>query len=178
MDGKQTLRYVWKQNPRNCHGGVSLPLPVESACCTPTFLSISSSYDPLATTAVCTAGTHLTGKDECQPCRDGTFSIGNGEVFSSFATIDPFKSTCEGEDRCRVWSVHFGDLVAGTEKSTLSLIRNFKSSVASSVAFEYKLVAHQSSFVFRIDGETVLSDSDRSTGVRPLPHNVLFLMNI
>ena len=88
VDGKQFKTYKWKDNPRKCHSGDSLPAPEERTC-------------SVETQIPCPAGTYLL--DQCTDCPAGTWSLGGAKIInnwphgavldSSIFTVDPAGST-------------------------------------------------------------------------------------
>lgn len=69
VDGKQMKTYKWKDNPRKCHSGESLPAPEEQVC-------------SVETQIPCPAGTYLL--DQCTDCPAGTWSLGGAKIFNSW----------------------------------------------------------------------------------------------
>lgn len=69
IDGKQMKTYKWKDNPRKCHSGQSLPPPEERTCSVDTQIP-------------CPAGTYLL--DQCVACPNGTWSLGGAKILNTW----------------------------------------------------------------------------------------------
>lgn len=109
-NGKQSKVYTWKENPRRCHGGVSLPEPEILDC-------VSSDLIP------CPEGKYLL-LDSCQDCLPGTYSLGGTEIFDTWNTIPKnFKTNCQGFV-CTKWKPK-KDYIEGVANSWLDLTLNF-----------------------------------------------------
>lgn len=147
VGGLQSKIYFWKDDPKLCRDGVSLPPREDNIPCTINTIS-------------CPAGTFLPpGESICQNCSAGYFSVGGGIEFSSWESIPAeFNTTCEG-NQCSGWTAQDRSIVAGKGKSILTSIRNFM--VEGSVTFHFKLYSPLPGVTFRflIDGKEQFSSS-------------------
>eukprot|EP01130_Rhizamoeba_saxonica_P014248 TRINITY_DN6209_c0_g1_i1.p1 TRINITY_DN6209_c0_g1~~TRINITY_DN6209_c0_g1_i1.p1 ORF type:complete len:1761 (-),score=372.85 TRINITY_DN6209_c0_g1_i1:32-5032(-) len=144
--GRQEVIFEWKENPKRCHSGVSLP-PSEFRHC-----SIQD---------VCNPGYFFSGNGTCSQCHDGEYSIGSGTIFNEFDNLIPsFFQTSECED-CQPWFATYNTLRSGSGSSKLFFETNFiVDAPVHKIEFEAKVVSINDVFTLSIDNIDIIKITD------------------
>lgn len=145
IGGFQTKTYFWKDDPKRCRDGVSLPPQETNIPC-------------VINTIKCPAGQYLPpGTSTCQNCTAGYFSVGGGIEFGSWQTLpSAFTTSCQGSG-CTGWQTNGYSVYSGNGNSLLTLVQSYV--VEGSITFSFKFLSSVSgaSFNFYVDNQIAYS---------------------
>lgn len=145
INNQQYKTWQWKDNPRRCHDGMSLPTPVARPC-----------TDSLS----CPAGQYLL--DECTDCPSGSFSLGGAKIINYWqvgaSLPSPFvsipSSAAGVNNRESFLELSFDGISIQTPPNYQAVQATFNFVEAGSVEFVYSsLVGLGYSVTFRLDFE-------------------------
>eukprot|EP01119_Soliformovum_irregulare_P019285 TRINITY_DN606_c0_g1_i1.p1 TRINITY_DN606_c0_g1~~TRINITY_DN606_c0_g1_i1.p1 ORF type:complete len:1056 (+),score=151.68 TRINITY_DN606_c0_g1_i1:23-3190(+) len=154
IGGTRTVMSFWKP-PAVCRGGVSLPPPTQGIPCD----------------VACAEGTFLnTTTKACQPCADGSVSMGGSQIYTDWHSWPAqFTTSCTGGSSnipCQPWqwdvdSVYSGDNhLLNSITSTLEL--RFYLVRPGSISYRYRISTEQGfdGMKFLINGTLIFSTSN------------------
>jgi hypothetical protein len=109
--GFQSKVYTWKNSPKVCHDGVSLPATEQNLPC--------ADNDKM----ICKPGEHKV--EVCEGCPTGQFSVGGGNIWQDWNSLpEGFTPSCQGQG-CTNWQPKGSVLVSGSTGSSVTLVVNF-----------------------------------------------------
>lgn len=141
VNGKRDAVYFWKDNPKRCHGGVSLPTTTSSVC------SVDEAY-------VCGPGQRKV--DTCVDCDGGSYSLGGASISTYWPNLpDNFRTFCSG---CRaLWAPRGAYVESGSTGSVLQAIFTFVR--AGNLTFTYTAVLSRGEYLqTTMDGAVIVRD--------------------
>ena len=148
---KRYIQYVWVDNPKTCHGGVSLPDTVELSC-----VNADSTYCPPGSYLDLTITIPI-----CVPVDAGFFSIGGGAVYDDWSSGVP-----EGFSSVGWVTSQSGGIRSDSGDTFLLFIREFVEQ--GTLTFTYRVFGYGDStggFSVSINDDVVLQPVTSTNGV-------------